>query len=220
MSTHCKAGILKLSISDHCAIFCISKDSLIGTKNSAITKRSFCDKNVHNFHCNLKQESWNYVYSASGTQPAFTRFQAVIDHHLNNNFKMQTIAMNYKNRHPWMTEELRTQIKHKNALYAETLKKRDKDIQEKYKKLKNELTSSLKNKEILYYSNQLEIHKNDISKSWKIIKQIIGKDSCKSSTNQEFCIGNTSITDSTAIANGFNNFVCINRPKAGQRHNK
>ena len=56
--------------------------------------------------------------------------QAVIDHHLNNNFKMQTIAMNYKNRHPWMTEELRTQIKHKNALYAETLKKKDKDIQE------------------------------------------------------------------------------------------
>ena len=79
-------------------------------------------------------------------------------------------------------------------------------IQEKYKKLKNELTSSLKNNEILYYSNQLEIHKNYISKSWKILKQIIGKDSCKSSTNQEFCIGNTSITDSTAIANGFNNF--------------
>ena len=64
----------------------------------------------------------------------------------------------------------------------------------------------MKNKEIIYYSNQLEIHKNDISKSWKILKQIIGKDSCKSSTNQEFCIGNTSITDSTAIANGFNNF--------------
>ena len=56
----------------------------------------------------------------------------------------------------------------------------------------------------VYYSNQLEIQKNDISKSWKILKQIIGKDSCKSSTSQEFCIGNTSITDSTAIANGFN----------------
>ena len=125
----------------------------------------YCRQNVCLLHCHLlwmcnvyistrfdesiKQESWNYVYSASGTQPAFTRFQAVIDHHLNNNFKMQTIAMNYKNRHPWMTEELRTQIKHKNALYAETLKKRDKDIQEKYKKLKNELTSSLKNNSIL-----------------------------------------------------------------------
>ena len=88
VSTHCKAGILKLSV---------------------ITKIS--DKNVHNFHCNLKQKSWRSVYSASGTQPAFTRFQEVIDRHLNNNFKMQNFAMNYKNRHPWMTEELRTQIK-------------------------------------------------------------------------------------------------------------
>ena len=41
VSTHCKAGILKLSISDHYAIFCICKDSLIGTKNSVITKRHF-----------------------------------------------------------------------------------------------------------------------------------------------------------------------------------
>ena len=112
MSTHCTAGILKLSIS----LFCISKDSLIGTKNCFITKRGFCDKNEHNFHCNLKQESWNSVYSASGTQPAFTRFQGVIDRPLNNNFKMKSIAMNYKNRHPWMTEELRT---HKKKLYAD-----------------------------------------------------------------------------------------------------
>ena len=116
MSTHCKAGILKLSISYHYAIFCISKDSLIGNKNSVITNRSFCDKNIHSFHGNLKQESWKSIYSASGTQPAFTRFQEVIDWHLNNNFKMQTFAMNDKNRHPWMTEELRTQIKNKNAL--------------------------------------------------------------------------------------------------------
>ena len=94
VSTHCKAGILKLSLSDHYAIFCICKDSLIGTKNSVITKISLCDKNVHNFHCNLKQESWNSVYSASGTHP--TRLQAVIDRHLNNNFKMHTIAMSYK----------------------------------------------------------------------------------------------------------------------------
>ena len=73
---------------------------------------------------------------------------------------------------------------------------------------KNELTSSLKNKEIQYYSNQLEIHTNDTSKCWKILKQIIGKDSCKSSTNQTFCIGNTIITGSTAIANVFNNYLC------------
>ena len=63
------------------------------------------------------QESWNSVYLSSGTQPTFTRFHAGIDRHLNNQFKMQTIAINYKNRHPYGMEK-------KNALYAETLKKK------------------------------------------------------------------------------------------------
>ena len=42
VSTQCKAGILKLSISGHYAIFCISKKSLIGNQNSVITKIRFC----------------------------------------------------------------------------------------------------------------------------------------------------------------------------------
>ena len=98
VGTHCEAGILKLSISDHYAIFCISKNTALCNKNIIITKRSFCDKNVYNFHCCLKNESWNSVYSASDTQLAFTRFQGVIDRLLVKNFKMLTIPMNYKNR--------------------------------------------------------------------------------------------------------------------------
>ena len=38
---------------------------------------------------------------------------------MNNNFTMQTFTVNYKNRHPWMTEVLCIQLKHKNALYAD-----------------------------------------------------------------------------------------------------
>ena len=132
VATNCKAGILKLSISDHYAIFCISNSITPRCKNATITKRSFCDKNVHNFLCCLMSESWNFVYSASNTQLAFTRFQGVIDRLLVNNFKMQTFTMNYKNRHPWMTEALRTQIKNKNAMYADTLHNNDKQLHEKY----------------------------------------------------------------------------------------
>ena len=206
VDTHCESGILKLSISDHYAIFCISKNTTMCSKNTVITKRSFCDKNVYNFNCCLKNESWDSVYSISGTQPAFTRFQGVIDRLLHKNFKMLTFTMNYKNRHPWMTEALRTQIKNKNTMYAKVLQTKNKELQDEYKKLKNSLQSSLKNTEIQYYSNQLEIHKNDSSKSWKILKNIIGKDSCKSSTNLSFCIDSTTITDGTEIANSFNNF--------------
>ena len=33
------------------------------------------------------------------------------------------------------------------------------------------LKSSLRNAEIQYYSHQLEMHKTDISRSWKILKK-------------------------------------------------
>ena len=165
MATHCDAGILKFTISDHYAIFCISKNVKLSNKNNVITKRSFCDKNVYNFQCCLKNELWHSIYSACGTQLAFTRFQGVIDRLLVNNFKMLTFTMNYNNRHPWMTEALRKQIKIKNAMYADTFHKKDNVLTEKYKKIKNDLKSSLRNKEIEYYSNQLEIHNNDSSKS-------------------------------------------------------
>ena len=44
-------------------------------------------------------------------------------------------------------------------------------IQEIYK---NSLTSPLKNIEIRFYSNELDINQHDASKSWKILKHIIG----------------------------------------------
>ena len=40
-----------------------------------ITKRSFYDKNVYNFHNRLKNESWAFVYGSKCVQSAFTRFQ-------------------------------------------------------------------------------------------------------------------------------------------------
>ena len=47
--------------------------------------------------------------------------------------------------------------------------------------------------------------KNDLAKSWKLLKTIIGKD-LKSSLNTTFTINNRIVTDSREIANGFNNY--------------
>ena len=68
-------GIVCTSISDHYAIFCISKQNMNQNTNNLITKRSFCDKNVYNFHNRLKNESWDFVYDSKCVQGAFTRFQ-------------------------------------------------------------------------------------------------------------------------------------------------
>ena len=70
-----------------------------------------------------------------------------------------------------------------------------------YSKVKNLLKSSLRNAEILYYSNQFNLHRNDLGKSWKILKTIISTNS-KASINTTFTINDKLVTDSKEIANG------------------
>ena len=54
-------------------------------------------------------------------------------------------------------------------MYKATLSNpQNKELLIEYKKNKNSLNSQLKNTEILYYSNELDINKHDASKSWKI----------------------------------------------------
>ena len=82
----------------------------------------------------------------------------------------------------------------------------NKELNKTYKTSRNEIISELRNTEIKYYSNELELHKNDLSKSWKILRSIIGKESNNSTRKLSFNINNTVVTDSEVIANEFNNF--------------
>ena len=52
----------------------------------------------------------------------------------------------------------------------------------------------------------LNYKKNDLSKSWKTLKTIIGKNSSNAKHNLTFCINNEMISDSSEIADTFNIF--------------
>ena len=72
ISTSCKTGILRTSISDHYVIFCISINETLSSNRRCIEKRSFCEMNVFAFNNQLTNESWDFVYETECTQPAFT----------------------------------------------------------------------------------------------------------------------------------------------------
>ena len=74
------------------------------------------------------------------------------------------------------------------------------------KETKENLQSALRNSEITYFSNQLDIHRNDMGKSWKVLRNILGKDHNKRKKHHSFFINNNYVTDSLQIANDFNKF--------------
>ena len=143
-------------------------------QNSCI-KCNFCRKNITKFCKYIKNESWDNIYYSS-TQEAFTEFQGLINSYFEKSFKKHTFTLTYKNRHPWMTNLLRNKIAEKNKLGLKSIKNpNDIELNKHYRRKRNKLISELRNTEIIYYSNQLEIHKNDSKNSWKILKSIIGK---------------------------------------------
>ena len=205
-SQNCFSGILKTSISDHYGIFCIDNDCNLNNDKVQIVKRSFTLKNIANFKNCLQNVTWDFVYLSDDIESAYQRFQGVLDQLLNTNFKKQTYTMNYKNRHPWMTAALRAQIKQKNKLHSLAISSRDDKIMDDYKETKKNLQSALRNSEITYFSNQLDIHRNDMGKSWKVLRNILGKDHNKRKKHHSFFINNNYVTDSLQIANAFNKF--------------
>ena len=205
-SQNCFSGILKTSISDHYGIFCIDNDCNLNNDKVQIVKRSFTLKNIANFKNYLQNVTWDFVYLSDDIESAYQRFQGVLDQLLNTNFKKQTYTMNYNNRHPWMTAALRAQIKQKNKLHSLAISSRDDKIMDDYKETKKNLQSALRNSEITYFSNQLDIHRNDMGKSWKVLRNILGKDHNKRKKHHSFFINNNYVTDSLQIANAFNKF--------------
>ena len=95
--------------------------------------------------------------------------------------------MNYKNRLPWLTENLRNQIKVKNAMHTEImLNPAEHLFKQEYKKLRNELISALRNSELNHYSYDLELHKRDFHKSWNVLKVIHRKNRNNSKRKIQF----------------------------------
>ena len=122
--------------------------------------------------------------------------------------------MSYKNRLPWLTENLRTQIKDKNSMYIQVMRNPDdQQLNLKYKTLRNELTSALRNSELKYYSNELELNKSDLHKTWGVLRVIIGKDANNLKPKLQFQVNDKYVTDSLEVANSFNEFFVSIGPK-------
>ena len=76
-----------------------------------------------------------------------------------------------------------------------------------YKQFKNRNLNEQRKAERNYYIEQFELNKQDLKKSWEIIKNLIGKEDNKCSMNQiDFLINGQYVSDRKTIANTFNDY--------------
>ena len=105
---------------------------------------------------------------------------------------LQMHSMN-KNKHGWMTDSLRLMIRRKNTLSNMSKQQPDnKELHKEYEKFRNMVISKLRNAELTYNCEQLEMTGSDLSKRWKVMRKILGRDNSQLVNAQKFIVNDSS----------------------------
>ena len=211
------SGILYTDVSDHFPVFYISKNTKQDvTIPQYICRRQYSEINKTKFSNKLQELNWNEILSQDQCQDAYSLFHNVFTKLYYDCFPMQKIKLNYRNRKLWLTHGLKKSIKTKNKLYVKSIKTPTLHNIKVYKEYRNKLNSLLRKTERLHYDQLFVKNKNNLKKSWAIIKQVINK-----RKNQivfsKFKINNNIVTDEKIIANNFNKYFVNLGPSLAQR---
>ena len=105
-------------------IFCVMNSKKQKHNKHSDLKRKFTQKkSINEFIKCLNIKMWDIIYDCD-IQTAFTRFQEVSNLNLDKCYPQKIFTINYKNHHPWMTANLRSQIMEKNKLRFQSHKKK------------------------------------------------------------------------------------------------
>jgi len=198
-------GILLTDISDHLPIFCITANEINISAEENFYSRTYNDTNVNKFKAMLHDIDWNLVKEINDCQKAYTVFHNKFKLCYDKCFPLVRKKQGYKNRKPWLTSGLKLSIKVKNRMYVRSLKCPTLTNVKLYREYRNKLHGILRRAEREHYDKLLVTNKNNLSKTWKILKEVINKKKSDFKTSS-FVIKEPTVTDCNIIAESFNDF--------------
>ena len=200
-------GIFFTDISDHLPIFMINNKTITERKKQYIFKRSFNIQNSTKFREAIGKIDWNDILMhISNPQDAFTVFHKQIYSNFQVCFPLKQIKLGYKTRKPWLTTDIKNSICMKNKLYVKSNKIKSPDNKETYLKYKSKLNATIRKLERDHIENLLVKYRNNLAKSWQVMKDVINKNKQPVSSPPYFEVNDKKITDKNKIANSFNEF--------------
>ena len=199
------SGILYTDISDHFPVFFIDYKNTVYKKPMFFKKRIFSQENMTSFSTTVNEHNWDHILNNNDPQDAYTDFFNDYSELYNSSFPVKTFKHGYRNRKPWLTKEIKNCIKMKNKMYRNTKKSKNPDLEVVYKRFRNKVNKMMFKAEKDHYDKLICNSKNNLKKSWRILKDIINKKQ-QSGSKSRFLVNNRIVTDSKEICNGFNDF--------------
>ena len=175
-----------------------------------IHRRNMSQRNKHEFLSAMSTVDFNSIYSQIDTQEAFSMFHSMLLKLYNKHFPMQKIKLKYNSRKPWLTQGLKDSIRVKNKLYRDYMKINSVAREMKYKTYRNKLNHVLRHAERKHYSDLLNDNKNNVKRTWQILKSIVNKNKATKIQDKFKLSDDTLTTDKSIISAKFNDYFYWN----------
>ena len=209
------SGTLYTPLSDHLPTF-INIDSpsrfLNVFDSASFSFRDYKKFNENSFLRDLADLDWNHLLNNQSTldEKYDTFLQSLLHvcntHAPNKSFNSQSQAKHQK-RKAWITTEVLDLIKRKNYLYRRTLNSPlNMKLINKYKKIRNNLTTALRLSKSKYFEEKLKAASN-AKHLWNIVNQELGKSTVTSPVPKLIIDDrNQVLEDEKGIADHFNSY--------------
>jgi len=205
-----KSGLIITDISDHFPTFTTSKGNRFITPLTPTVRKSrqLKPENIKGLNNALSLTNWDLVYDTDNPEEAYNLFNDKLLNQLDIHCPLKLTKNNRRNtpKKPWITKGLLTSIKTKDKLYKRFLSKPNDNNKQVYTKYRCHLTSLLRIAKKSYYTNQIELHNNDMKKMWSTLNNLLGRN--KQVKLPDFFIDTSGnkISRAQDIANKFNDF--------------
>ena len=136
------------------------------------------------------------------------RFDQILDKHLPlRKLRQREFKQKFK---PWISNDILNKIDEKNKTFRKYMKcknlVRKDELFGQFKNLKSEITSLTRTGKKAYYQKYFTENKDNLQKVWKGIKEIINIKSKNFDYPTCLSVGESNLTDPTAITNSFNDY--------------
>ena len=172
-----KCGVCIYDISHHFLIFFILERSKLSSKTDKKLTRCTKSFNLENFLIDLNYQSSKNMFDSKTSRVdndvkcVNDTFISVLNKHAPlRNMTRKEMKLNSKS---WITKGLLTSIKTKNKFFRNYAKNNNQENKMNYKKYLNKLTPIKNLAKRMHYEKQIKENHQDLSKTWKIIKEII-----------------------------------------------
>ena len=199
------SGVLTTAITDHYPIFHIIKTNKPLKVEEFIMTRKYSEENKEKFITSSREVNWDDLIPTVNAQNAFTVSFNKLKGEYDKAFPIVKINKKYNNRKPWLSPSLRGSIKKKNKLYVKMHNRPTLHNTILYKQYRNKLNKILTNAERAHYNELFKKHKDNLQKTWRILKQIINKQKINK-MNDTFRIKDKLSTNAVEICEHFNEF--------------